>query len=91
MDTLIENDVDIIDMEEDNDEIVIYGNPQDSYQIKEAITKKLPDVEFNMDEITYIPKEKITLEGENKELFERTLRMLDEVEDVQNVYHNVEL
>ena len=91
MDTLIENDVDIIDMEEDNDEIVIYGNPQDSYQIKEAITKKLSDVEFNMDEITYIPKEKITLEGENKELFERTLRMLDEVEDVQNVYHNVEL
>lgn len=91
MDALIENNVDIIDMEEDNGEVVLYGNPQDSFQIKEAITKKLPNVEFDMDEITYIPKEKITLEGENKELFERTLRMLDEVEDVQNVYHNVEL
>ena len=38
-----------------------------------------------------LPKEKVTLEGEDKETFERMLNMLDEVEDVQTVYHNVEL
>lgn len=90
MDALIENDVDVQDIEEDNGEIVIYGQPQDLYQIKEAITNKLPDVEFNMDEISYLAKEKITLDGEDKELFDRVIKMLDEVDDVQNVYHNVE-
>lgn len=91
MDALIENDVDIEDIEEDNEEIVIYGKPQDLYQIKETITNKLPEVEFNMDEISYLPKEKITLTGEDKEIFDRVTKMLDEVDDVQNVYHNVEL
>ena len=38
-----------------------------------------------------LPKEKVTLEGEDKETFEKMLNMLDEVEDVQNVYHNVNI
>lgn len=91
MDALIENEVDFVDMEVEDDEVIVYGNPTDLYQIKEAITKKLPNVEFNMDEITYIAKEKITLTGEDLEIFNRVIKMLDEVEDVKNVYHNVEV
>ncbi len=91
MDALIENDADFIDMEVENDEVIIYGNPQDLFAIKEAISKKLPNVEFEMDEITYIPKEKVTLSGDDKEIFDRTMKMLDEVEDVQHIYHNVEV
>ena len=91
MDALIENGVDFIDMETEEDNVVVYGNPQDLYQIKEAISSKIPNIEFDMDEITYIAKEKITLQGEDLELFNRVTTMLDDVEDVQNVYHNVEL
>lgn len=91
MDALIENGADFVDMEVEDDEVIVYGNPQDLYQIKEAISKKVPDIEFNMDEITYIPKEKIILTGEDLEIFNRVIKMLDDVEDVQNVYHNVEL
>lgn len=91
MDALIENNVDFIDMEVEDGETIIYGNPTDLFQIKEAITKKKPDIEFEMDEITYIPKEKVTLNGEDKEIFDRTIKMLDDVEDVQHVYHNVEI
>lgn len=91
MDALIENGADFVDMETEEDEVIVYGNPTDLYQIKEAITQKLPNVEFNMDEITYIAKEKITLTGEDLEIFNRVIKMLDDVEDVQNVYHNVEL
>ena len=78
-------------METEEDSVVVYGNPQDLYQIKEAISSKIQNVEFDMDEITYIAKEKITLQGEDLELFNRVTTMLDDVEDVQNVYHNVEL
>lgn len=91
MDALIENDVDVDDIELDEGNIVVYGKPQDLYSIKEAITTKLSDVEFDLDEITYIPKEKVELVGEDLELFNRVLTMLDEVEDVQHVYHNVEI
>lgn len=91
MDALIENDVDVDDIELDEGNIVVYGKPQDLYSIKEAIVSKLPEVEFDLDEITYIPKEKVTINGEDLELFNRVLTMLDEVEDVQHVYHNVEI
>ena len=35
--------------------------------------------------------EKITLEGEDKQKFQNLLDALDDVEDVQEVYHNVDL
>ena len=90
MDALIENDVDVEDLEEENGTIYVYGKPQNLYQIKEAILKKSPNLEFDMDEISYLPKEKVTLTGEDKEIFDRVLTMLEDVEDVQHVYHNVE-
>ncbi len=85
---LIENDVDVKDIEEDED-IIIYGDPQDLFKIKESIIKALPNVTFDMDEITMLAKEKVELTGEDLELFKKLLAMLDDVEDVANVYHNV--
>ena len=91
LDALIESGIDNVDMELDGDSIVIYGDPQDNFKIKEAITKVLPNVQFDMDEITMLPKDKITLSGEDFEMFNRLLTLLDDIEDVNHVYHNVEL
>ncbi|MDD6323793.1 MAG: YebC/PmpR family DNA-binding transcriptional regulator [Bacilli bacterium] len=91
LDALLEASVDVVDIETDNDEVVVYGEPNDLNNIKEAIMTKLPNVSFDLDEISMFPKEKVTLTGEDKETFERMLSLLDEVEDVQHVYHNVEL
>ncbi len=91
MNALIENDVDFVDLEVDENQIIIYGTPQDLFKIKTAITSIKSDIEFTIDEISLLPKERVTLDGENLEEFNRLLNMLDEVDDVQNVYHNVSL
>ena len=91
MDALIENDIDIEDIEQENDLIYIYGAPQDLNKIKESIIKKLPNTEFEIDEISYLPKEKIILSREDKDVFDKVLLMLDDVEDVNQIYHNVEI
>lgn len=91
LELLIEEGIDVIDIESEKEETIIYGNPNDLYKIKEAILKKLPNTEFEIDEITYLPKEKVKLEGEDLDTFKRMLDLLDEVDDVQTVYHNVEL
>ena len=88
LNALILDDIDVIDIEEDDD-VVIYGDPQDLFKIKECITKVLPNVVFDMDEITMLAKEKVELIGEDLDLFRKLLVMLDDVEDVSNVYHNV--
>ena len=91
MNALIENDVDFVDLEVQDDNTLIYGSPNDLFKIKEAITSIKNDIEFSVDEISYLPKERITLEGEDLEVFTKLVTMLDEVDDVQNVYHNVDM
>ena len=91
MDALIMHDIDFIDIENNDGNTLIYGNPNDLYKIKEAISSIKEDIEFEVDEICMLPKERIILEGEDLEIFNKLLSMLDEVDDVQNVYHNVEL
>lgn len=91
MDALISNDIDFVDMENTDGNILIYGNPNDLFKIKEAITSIKSDIEFTVDEISMLPKERITLAGEDLDTFNKLLDLLDAVDDVQNVYHNVEL
>lgn len=89
LELLLENGIDVIDIESKDDCVIVYGNPMDSNAIKEAVVSKLGDMEFDVDDIAYIPKDTIELVGDDKEVFDRLLTMLDDVEDVQNVYHNV--
>ena len=91
MNALIENDVDFVDLEIQDDNTLIYGSPNDLFKIKEAISSIKNDIEFTVDEISYLPKERITLEGEDLDIFTKLVTMLDEVDDVQNVYHNVDI
>ena len=65
--------------------------PTDENKLKDAIESIIPDIDYLYDEVGMFAKEKVTLEGEDKEKFELLLKMLNDVEDVSNIYHNVEL
>ena len=91
MEALLMNEVNAKEIEESDNNVSIYGDPADLYKIKDAILSSKPDAEFLVDEVTYLPNEMVTLGGEDKENFEKLLNMLDDVEDVQKVYHNVEI
>ena len=92
MEALINADVDANDIDvEDDGTVVVYTEVSDLNNAKKALETAFPGVEFEIDEISYYPKDTVTLEGEDKEKFQRLLDMLDEVDDVSNVYHNVEL
>lgn len=91
MEALIASDVEFNDIDSDNDITIIYGNPNDINKIKDAISAYKNDVSFEIDEVTYLSKDKVKLDGEDLDLFKRALTLFDEVDDVSNVYHNVEL
>ena len=79
------------EIENDNGTITLYGNPQDLFKIKNAILDYKKDIAFEVEEITTLPKEKIKLVGEDLEIFKKLLKLLDDANDVQNVYPNVDL
>ena len=90
MDALINNDVDITDMEDEDGTIMIYGESTDLNKIKEAILS-VKEVTFDIDEIAMLSKDKVKLQGEDLEKFNKLITMLDEVDDVNHIYHNVDL
>ncbi|MDD3392532.1 MAG: YebC/PmpR family DNA-binding transcriptional regulator [Bacilli bacterium] len=91
LDLMIENDVEIDDVQSTDDNLIIYAKPSDLFKIKETISSYKGDIEFDIDEIVMIPKDKVTLSGDDLEDFNKMLNMLEEIEDIQNIYHNVSL
>lgn len=79
------------EIEVENDIITLYGKPQDYYKIKTAILNYNIDMIFDLDELTTLPKEKINLEKEDLEQFNKLVEMLENVEDVKEIYHNVNI
>lgn len=88
---MIENDINVDDIEIENDQVTIYAQATDLFKTKEAIIALIPEVEFLVDEITMIPKSTVTLNEEETALINKVIALFEDVEDVQNIYHNVEL
>lgn len=91
MDTLINANIDINDMEVEDDMILVYAEPSDYSNMKKALEDAYPGINFEVDEIGKYAKDMVTLEGEDLVAFNKILTMLDDVDDVSNVYHNVNL
>ena len=83
--------IEIVDLESNDGEIIITCNPTDIHAIKDTLESFIENIDYEVDEVGMYPKEKVTLEGEEKELFLRLYNLLDEIEDVTDIYHNVEL
>jgi YebC/PmpR family DNA-binding regulatory protein len=87
---LILGDVDVQSVTQHDDFVEVLVSPSFFAQAKDVLTS-YGISEFLTAEITLIANETITLAGDEKVLFEQLLDVLDELQDVQNVYHNVDL
>ncbi len=91
MEALFNAELDVKDIEEDGDLLLVYSDPQDFYKMKTIIEECFKDKEIELEEIAKYAKDTIKLSGEEEEKFKRALDMLEDLDDVSNVYHNVEL
>lgn len=89
MEALMERDIDLRDTEVEEGFMTVTVDPTQLDEAKEAIDELIPDVKYEVLERRMVPNESVELEGEDLELFKRLLTLLDDVDDVQNVYHNV--
>ncbi len=92
LDALMEADVDVTDIENEDGKITVFA-PNDEYgKARAAIVAAVPDVDFDVDEIQFIPQNTTPITDEEElAMFEKFLDMLNDLDDVQNVYHNAEV
>ncbi|MBE6126206.1 MAG: YebC/PmpR family DNA-binding transcriptional regulator [Erysipelotrichaceae bacterium] len=90
LDILMMAEVDVKDIESEEGNVTVYVNPTDLYAAKDALEAAKGEMQFDVLEIQMLPNDYVTLEGDDKMLFQRLLSLLDECDDVQHVFHNVE-
>lgn len=99
LETLMEADVDVTDIENEDGKITVFAPNTDYFKAKQALNEAFgvdvagrtdKEVDFDVDEIQFIPQTGNPITGDDVELFETFLAMLNDLDDVQNVYHNAE-
>ena len=69
--------------------VVITGDSKDYNNIRKALLTLKEGLEFEIDEISMVPLEKVNLSEEDMITFNKLIEKLEDDEDVQNIYHNV--
>lgn len=89
MEVMIENGVDFKDIEIEGDITTIITDFTDFMNVRNALLTVKTEDDLEEDEITFAAQMEVELEGADKESFQKLIDMLNECDDVQNVYHNV--
>lgn len=89
LDLLLNVRIEVIDIESEDGYITISLNPSDMNTAKDELERDIANIDYEIDEVGMYAKDKITLEGEEKEIFDRLYNMLEDIEDVSQIYTNV--
>jgi transcriptional/translational regulatory protein YebC/TACO1 len=84
-------DVAVEEVESKDGAVTVFAPPGEFYKAKTALLEAFPGLELEVQEITFLPRETKQLGGEESALFEKFLGMLNDCDDVQEIYHNVSL
>src|SRR5699024_2102632 len=90
LELLMEADLDVRDIMEEEETVIIYAEADQFHAVQEAL-KAAGITEFSVAELTMLPQNELELPADTQEQFEKMIDALEDLEDVQQVYHNVDL
>jgi len=90
LEALLGADVDVGDFEVDGECITVFVPHTEYAKAKQALLDAFGDIAFEVDEIQFVPQTTAPIDAESSESFARFYAMIDNIDDVQRIYHNVE-
>ncbi|WP_088103571.1 YebC/PmpR family DNA-binding transcriptional regulator [Halalkalibacter urbisdiaboli] len=90
LELLMEADVDARDIIEEEETVIVYADPEQFHAVQEAF-KSAGITDFSVAELTMLAQNDVALPEDAQEQFEKLIDALEDLEDVQQVYHNVDL
>ncbi len=91
LDTLLMSDVDVIDIENEDGMLTVFAAHTESFKAKKALSDAFGDIDYEVDEVQFIAQNSTSLDSDDdRAMFERFMDMLNDLDDVQNIYHSVE-
>lgn len=91
LEALLAADVDVSDVECEDGQITVFAPSTESHKLTQALHDAYPELVLEMDEITFIPQSRVDISPEDVPMFEKFVNMLNDCDDVQDIYHNANL
>lgn len=91
LEALMMADVDVSDIENEDGMITVFAPHTDYAKARQALTEAFDGIDFEADSIQFLPQTMTDISADELPMFEKFLDMLNDLDDVQNVYHNAEL
>ena len=88
LEAMLNADIDVDDVEAKDGYVTLFAPASEFYKAKTAMLEAFPDVELEVQEITFHPQASKEISAEDLPAFERFMAMLNDCDDVQDVYHN---
>jgi YebC/PmpR family DNA-binding regulatory protein len=88
LEALMLADVDVSDIESEDGKVTVFAPPSHYFKAKQALLDAFSNVEFEVDDIQFVPQTSASLSEEEQRVLGNLIDMLEYLEDVQNVYHN---
>jgi YebC/PmpR family DNA-binding regulatory protein len=90
LELLMEADLDVRDVIEEEDSVIVYAEPDQLHAVQEAF--RIAGVtDFSVAELAMLAQNDVELPEDAQAQFEKLIDVLEDLEDVQQVYHNVDL
>jgi YebC/PmpR family DNA-binding regulatory protein len=91
LEAMLNADVNVEEIESKDGTLTIFAPPDEFYKAKTALLQAFPHTELEVQEITFLPQSTKTLSPEDLATFQKLITMLNDCDDVQDVYHNADI
>ncbi|MGB0204325.1 MAG: YebC/PmpR family DNA-binding transcriptional regulator [Neptuniibacter sp.] len=91
LEALMMEDVDVTDIEAEDGKISVFAPHTDYFKAKKALQDNIEGLDLDVDEIQFVPHNTSPVSGDDVAMFEKFIDMLNDLDDVQNIYHNAEI
>lgn len=90
LEALMMADVDVTDIESEDGFITVYAPNTEYAKAKNALIDAFGEIDFEIDEIQFLPKILNPVSGEDLEQLNKFFDLLDDLDDVQKFYYDAE-
>ncbi len=92
LEALMEADVDVTDIENEDGMLTVFAPHTEYFKAKQALTEAFGEIDWEVDEIQFVPQNTSPITDEEQlAMFDKFINMLNDLDDVQNIFHNAEI
>ena len=88
LELLLSADVDVTDVESDDGRLTVFAPATEFFKAKQTLIEAIPEIQFDVDEITFVAQNNMEISESDVAMFEKFINMLNDCDDVQDIYHN---